>query len=123
MEMEIGIDEGRVYTDSHRWNGQDEAPRRGRTKRHIVEEGAVVSWCGQAVGLLRDRQVLLRRPGGTFSERVTCPECVEYVSALEYAAISKLIASDFAIWLRERGIPLTAEEHAAACTIRDRLAS
>ena len=112
--MEIGIDESRVYIDSHRWNGQDEVPRRGRTKKHIVEEGAVVSWCGQAVGLLRDRQVLLRRPGRTFSARVTCPECVEYVSALEYAAISKLLASAPAAGL-------TAEEHAAACTIRDRL--
>ena len=102
--------------DSHRWNGQDEVPRRGRTTKHIVEEGAVVTWCGQAVGPLREYQVLLRRPDRTFSARVTCPECAEYVSALEYAAISKLLASAPAAGL-------TTEELAAARTVRDRLAS
>ena len=116
MEMEIGIDESRVYSDSHRWNGQDEVPRRGRTKKHIVEEGAVMAWCGQVVRLLREHQMLFHRPGRTFSARVTCPECAEYVSALEYAAISKLLASAPAAGL-------TVEELAAARTIRDRLAS
>ena len=74
----------------------------------------MVSWCGQAVGPLREYQVLLRLPGETFSERATCPECVEYVSALEYAAISKLLASAPAAGL-------TDEELAAARNIRDRL--
>ena len=94
--MKTGIDEGRVHSDRHRWNGQDDVPRRGRTTKHIVddlEEGAVVTWCGQDVRPLREYQVLLRLPGATFPERVTCPECEEYVSALEYAAIVKLIAS------------------------------
>ena len=110
----MSTDEGRVHVDRHQWNGQDQIQRRGRTVRHIVEEGAVVTWCGQAVGPLREYQVLLRRPGRTFSARVTCPECAEYVSALEYAAISKLLASTPAA-------TLTDEELAAARNIRDRL--
>ena len=110
----MSTDEGRVHVDRHQWNGQDQIPRRGRTKRHIVEEGATRTWCGQVTGLLQGHQVLLRARRGTFPERVTCPECEEYVSALEYAAISKLIASAPAA-------TLTDEELAAARNIRVRL--